>query len=143
MIYVGYQGIGKSTICHKVDNCIDLESSNFFVNGQRHEDWYKIYANIANHLSNQGKTVFTSSHKVLRDYMNKNNISFTVIYPSLELKELWIEKLKERYKLTRKDKDFKAWINAKEKYDENIQDLSKEKRGIVITDMNYSLENLI
>lgn len=143
MIYVGYQGIGKSTICHKKDNCIDLESSNFFIGGQRHDDWYKVYANIANHLSKQGKNVFTSSHKVLRDYMNKKGISFTVIYPSLELKELWIDKLKERYKLTHKEKDFKAWVNAQEKYDENIMDLSKEKSRIMLIGMDYSLENLI
>ena len=29
MIIVGYQGIGKSTLCQHRENCIDLESSCF------------------------------------------------------------------------------------------------------------------
>lgn len=143
MIYVGYQGIGKSTLCHKRDKCIDLESGNFFADGYRHEDWYKVYANIAKHLSNQGKIVFTSSHKVLREYMNKMGIRFTVVFPSLELKEQWIAKLKQRADETHKLKDFKAWLNARERYRENIHDLSKERHKVIITTMDYSLEDVI
>ena len=41
MIYVGYQGIGKSSIAGK-HNCIDLESGNFWDNGVRADNWYKI-----------------------------------------------------------------------------------------------------
>lgn len=143
MIYVGYQGIGKSTLAHKIPNAIDLESGNFFVKGFRHEDWFMVYANIAYHLSNQGKIVFTSSHKQLRVYMNKVGIPFTVVFPALELKEPWIAKLKQRWKETKRDKDFKAWVNAKERFNENIKDLSHEKKKVIITNMDYSLENLI
>lgn len=142
MIYIGYQGIGKSTLCRKIDKCIDLESGNFFVDGKRPEDWYKIYANIAQHLSDQGNIVFMSSHKVLRDYMSQNRIPFTVVYPAAELKGAWLEKLKNRYDVTKKDKDFRAWINAQEKFEENIQDLSHELNKIEITDINYNLESL-
>lgn len=143
MIYVGYQGIGKSTLANKIPNAIDLESGNFFVQGFRHDDWFMVYANIAHHLSNQGKTVFTSSHKQLREYMKKMNIPFTVVFPALELKKQWIAKLKSRWEETKRDKDFRAWVNAKEKYNENIRDLSREERKVIITDMDYSLENLI
>ena len=143
MIYVGYQGIGKSTLARKIPNAIDLESGNFFVQGFRHDDWFMVYANIAHHLSNQGKIVFTSSHKQLRVHMNKRGIPFTVVFPALELKQQWIAKLKSRWEETKRDKDFRAWVNAEEKYNENIRDLSREKKKIIITDMNYSLEDLI
>ena len=143
MIYVGYQGIGKSTLCNNVLNCIDLESGNFFVDGKRCDDWYKVYANSANHLSLQGKNVFVSSHKVLREHLVKENIPFVVVYPSIELKDKWIEKLKQRYELTKKEKDWRALLNAQEKYDENIDDLSQEKSRIIITSMDYSLKELI
>lgn len=143
MIYVGYQGIGKSTLCNNVLDCIDLESGNFFVDGKRCDDWYKVYANIANHLSLQGKNVFVSSHKVLREHLVKESIPFVVIYPSIELKDKWVEKLKQRYELTKKEKDLRALLNAQEKYDENIDDLSQEKLRIVITSMDYSLKQLI
>lgn len=55
----------------------------------------------------------------------------------------WIEKLKQRYELTKKEKDLRALLNAQEKYDENIDDLSQEKSRIVITSMDYSLKKLI
>ena len=69
MIYCGYQGIGKSTLGGKF-NIIDLESGNFWVNNVRVNEWYAIYANMAQHLSNQGFIVFTASHKIFRDYLN-------------------------------------------------------------------------
>ena len=65
---IGYQGIGKSSCAGKND-CIDLESGSFWVDGKRAEEWYIPYCQIAMHLANQGYTVFTSSHKVVRDQL--------------------------------------------------------------------------
>ena len=36
MIISGYQGIGKSTFCKTQNNCIDLESGCFWINGGRY-----------------------------------------------------------------------------------------------------------
>ena len=142
MIYVGYQGIGKSSISGK-NNCIDLESGNFWVDGNRANDWYKIYVNIAEHLSNQGYKVFMSSHKVVREELNKRNVDFKVICPSLDLKGQWIERLQQRYDKSYLEKDYKALMNAKECYEENIEDLLQENYIIQIQDMNYDLSDLI
>ena len=71
MIISGYQGIGKSSLAGK-NNCIDLESGNFWVDGKRADDWYKPYCQIANHLSQQGYTVFVSSHEVVRKELEKS-----------------------------------------------------------------------
>lgn len=142
MIYVGYQGIGKSSISGK-NNCIDLESGNFWVNDKRVDDWYKIYVNIAEHLSNQGYKVFMSSHKVVREELNKRNVDFKVICPSLNLKEQWIERLQQRYDKSQLEKDYKALKNAEEMYEENIKDLTIERNTIIITDINYDLSDLI
>ena len=38
MIIVGYQWIGKSTLANNETGVIDLESSNFFVDGKRDEN---------------------------------------------------------------------------------------------------------
>ena len=141
MIIVGYQCIGKSTLAKNLDNCIDLESSNFFVDGKRDKDWYKVYVNIAKHLSDQENIVFMSSHKIVREYMNEQNIEFTVICPSLELKDEWLKKLKDRYIYTRKDKDCRAWQNAASGYDEQINDLMQERDVVSLNDMEYDLED--
>lgn len=142
MIYVGYQGIGKSSISGK-NNCIDLESGNFWVDGKRIDDWYKIYVNIAEHLSNQGYKVFMSSHKVVREELNKRKIEFKVIMPSIFLKEKWINRLQKRYDKSNLEKDYKALMNAKECYEENIEDLLQENYIIQIQDINYDLNDLI
>ena len=55
-IVIGYQGVGKSTMCRKHNDCIDLESSSFWFkdennNPKRWNNWAEIYGNIAEHLS--------------------------------------------------------------------------------------------
>lgn len=142
MIYTGYQGIGKSTLAGK-DNFIDLESGNFWVDGKRPEDWFKYYGNIANHLSKQGFKVFTSSHKVLRNYLKEINADFVAITPIIKLKDDWIKKLQDRYNITNSDKDLKALKNAELMYEQNVRDLLQEKNVLVIRKMHYDLHNLI
>lgn len=143
MIIIGYQGIGKSTLAGK-DNCIDLESGNFWVDGKRAEDWYIPYCQIANHLSEQGYTVFVSSHEVVRRELKKSKERVIVVFPSSRLKDEWINKLANRYIVTGLDKDFKAWKNAEDRYSENIKELAHSRYELVIIEkIDYSLEAII
>lgn len=143
MIIVGYQGIGKSTLAGK-DNCIDLESGNFWVNDKRADDWYIPYCNIANHLSKQGYTVFTSSHEVVRKEFESSKEKVVVVCPTYNLKNEWIEKLRQRYETTGLDKDYKALMNANTAYLNNIFDLINGKLPCyVIEDMDYKLQDII
>ncbi len=144
MIIIGYQGIGKSTLANKNINYIDLESSNFFIDGKRQENWFIIYCNIANHLSEQGKNVFVSSHEVVRESLKCSKEKVVVVYPSLKLKEQWLEKLQERYNITQLEKDYKALMNAKDRYEENIKELqNNDFIKIEIKDINYDLEKTL
>ena len=144
MIIIGYQGIGKSTLANKDINYIDLESGNFWIDGKRHEDWYIPYCNIANHLSKQGKNVFISSHEVVRNELLKSNEKVVVVFPSINLKEQWLDKLELRYKDTHLDKDYKALMNAKDRYIENINELKNNNYiKIEIDNINYDLAKLL
>lgn len=146
MIIIGYQGIGKSTLANKSIKYIDLESSNYFIDGVREDGWYRSYCNIAVSLSNQGKMVFVSSHKEVREYLkklsNEGKGSYTVVvYPVAELREAWIDKLGKRYKETCLDKDKKALLNAIDRYEENIEELRTcGFDSLEISDMDYDLE---
>lgn len=144
MIIVGYQGIGKSTLAG-IHNCIDLESGNFWYNGIRPDNWYVFYCQIANHLSEQGYTVFVSSHEVVRNRLRKySKEQIYIICPSVELKEEWIYKLKKRFESTKLEKDYKAWMNAEDRYVENINELKNSGiKCIEITDMDYDLLEII
>ena len=143
MIISGYQGIGKSTLAGK-NNCIDLESGNFWVDGKRADDWYKVYCQIANHLSEQGYVVFVSSHEVVRKELEKSKEQVFAIFPSIDIKDAWIRKLEERYNKTKLDKDYRALMNAKDRYKENITELMRGNlKFYEITKMTYQLESII
>ena len=146
MIIIGFQGIGKSTLSRSASNVIDLESGFFWNGNYRPEDWYVYYCQVAIDLSNQGNTVFTSSHQVVRDYLASlpKNELIAVCYPSLELKDEWIEKLRVRYERTQLQKDYKAWMNAVDRYDDNIRELMASSFDkIEIDSMFYDLHQLI
>lgn len=145
MIVIGYQGIGKSSLAGRNNRFIDLESGNFWVDGKRADDWYKPYCQIAEHLSQQGYIVFTSSHEVVRKQLENSSETIVIVYPSIELKDKWIDKLEKRYAKSGLEKDYKALMNAKDRYEENIKELSKYSHRyqvyrLALTQMDYDLE---
>ena len=143
MIVVGYQGIGKSTLAGRNNKFIDLESSNFWIDGKRADDWYKPYCKIAEHLSQQGYIVFTSSHEVVREYLVDNSSEIVVLaYPSIKLKEAWIEKLEQRYCYDATEKNYKALMNAKDRYEDNIRELQESciEYKLEFQKIDYDLE---
>lgn len=146
MIVVGYQGIGKSTLAGRDYKYIDLESGNFWVDGKRADDWYKPYCKIAEHLSAQGYIVFVSSHEVVRQYLVENSRELVaLVYPSIELKDAWIDKLEKRYIKSGLEKDYKALMNAKNRYVENIQELQESciEYKLEINKLSYDLESML
>lgn len=144
MIIIGYQGIGKSTLAKDSLKYIDLESGNFWINGERDKQWYKPYCNIANHLSAQGYTVFTSCHKEVREELKNSSEVVKIAFPALELKTDWLIRLKDRYNESMLEKDYKALMNASLYYETNINDLMNEPFDkIVINNIDYNLRKLI
>ena len=147
MIVIGYQGIGKSTLA-QIDDCvIDLESSNFKINGKRPDGWEQMYCETAMDLSHQGHIVFTASHKCIRDYLkdHQGREVVVIVAPSLELKDRWLEKLRARFKETGLEKDRLALLNAEDCFDENIKDILSYSQDFLcyeITTMFYNLRYL-
>lgn len=142
MIVIGYQGIGKSTLAGRDRKFIDLESSNFWVDGRRAEEWYKPYCQIAEHLSQQGYIVFVSSHEVVRKQLEQSREVVVLVFPALGLKDMWIDKLEQRYKYNPSEKNYKALMNAKDRYEENIQELANSKFSfkVMLKNPEYDLE---
>lgn len=146
MIISGYQGIGKSTLAKNSNKYIDLESGNFWIDGERYDDWYKIYCKIAVHLSRQGYIVFVSSHYAVREELKQYSVTEEIkcCFPDRSLKDEWIKKLEDRYNNSKLEKDYKAWQNAKYMYISDILDMSTcGFESIRIKSMNYNLKELI
>ena len=148
MIIIGFPGIGKSTLACNNYKFVDLESSYFKTPDVRNDDWVIHYCQCAVYLSLHRLIVFVSSHKAVRDYLAKmyTNEQIVCIFPSERIKEQWIKKLGDRYMESGLDKDYRAFIRARDYYDYDIRDLYSDD-GIpykwVITDINYNLEEEI
>lgn len=144
MIIVGYQGIGKSSVAGKND-IIDLESNNFFHRKQKPKHWYIYYCNIAEHLSKQGYIVLISSHEVVRKHLRKHcKEPVYSVFPSVDLRKEWIDRLTTRYERTRLEKDFKALVNTRDCYEDSIKEMKRAGfKFFEIRDMEYRLEDII
>ena len=145
MIVIGYQGIGKSTLSRKNFRYIDLESSALRKGNMRWQNWYEPYCMIAEWLSRQGYIVFVSSHKEVRDYLNEFcEEPFCAVVPSESLKDEWIDKLKRRYEQFPTDKNHRAYMNAVDRFTENIREIKSDVADVrEITSMTYELDKLI
>lgn len=149
MIIIGYQGIGKSTLANKDDKFIDLESGSFWLTNTdgsryRYDNWYEMYCNVAEHLSQQGYIVFISSHEVVRNRLKQSKERVFTLYPDVSLKDQWIKKLAKRYNNSRLDKDYRALMNAIDRYEENIREIENSNfDNIVIRNIDYDLKKLI
>lgn len=141
MIVIGYPGIGKSTTAKKNSKFIDLESSNFWVDGHRHDDWYRSYCQVAEDLSRQGYIVFVSYHREVRQQLESSPEHIVLVFPSLDLEDAWVKRLRNRYEESNSFKDYKAWQNSSN-YAANINELERCGIGykIRLRDMNYDLE---
>lgn len=146
MIIIGYPGIGKSTIAGK-DKFIDLESSNFNVNGNKIQNWHIAYCDVARDLNRQGFDVFVSSHGLVTENFLDSHYDVVTIFPSLKLKEEWVEKLRKRCDQTKLEKDVRAYVRAKTFYEDDISYLMKMKESgiktVEIEVMDYSLASII
>lgn len=150
MIIIGYQGIGKSTLCKVYghgNTYIDLESGLMkdpMNDNKRWDNWANIYCNIALSLSGQGYRVFVSSHKAVQDILAESKDDVIAIYPSKLVKDEWIKKLLERYKKTGLKKDEVAWLDAKSNFDAEIDTLENSQfiKGTIFC-MTYDLKTIV
>ena len=155
MIIIGYPGIGKTTFCEtyfpsmddrfngkEINGYIDLESS-WISKSIVH--WEETYCRIAIGLSKQGFVVFVSAHENVQNILEKSDEEVVVaIYPGLELKEQWIERLQKRYDADPTGKNELALLTVKANYDRHIKKLMNRKfYKYELSNMDYSLFKII
>lgn len=144
MIVIGYQGIGKSTICKDNPKYIDFESSALKMFGRRPPNWELPYCQMAIWLSKQGYVVFTSSHKEVREMLKGCDEYCIAIVPTLELKNEWCIKLKRRYEESGLEKDKLALLNANDRYEDNIKEIMDDVPDTFLIDsMGYDLKQIV
>lgn len=145
MIITGYQGIGKSTVCKDRYDWIDLESSIFKDDaGNRANNWYEHYCAVAVHLSNQGYTVFMSSHKVVRDWLSVNfKGRWVAIVPSTQLESEWVDRLEQRALDRPSIKNIAAYKNAVQHYSDSIRNIMYTCPAVILSNIDYDLAEIV
>lgn len=92
LLCAGFPAVGKSYLYnHSNLKVLDSDSSKF--------DKAFFPKNYIDHIkANLGKVdiILISSHEAVRDALVKENMHFTLVYPTLDLKEEFIERYKQR-----------------------------------------------
>lgn len=120
MIICGFPGVGKSFVAKNYNGFVDLESTPFKKN-------WDLYTDVAIHMNNNGYYPLISSHKEVRDMLLSKNVSFIVVVPSIEEKELYMKRYKDRGN----SKEFLKFLD--ENYEKFITEILNDKRLNVVT----------
>ena len=92
LVVSGFPGVGKTHLFNNKEiDILDSDSSKF--------DKSDFPSNYIRHIKeNLGKVdvILVSSHKDVRDALHNESIDFTLVYPSRELKNEFIERYKNR-----------------------------------------------
>ena len=147
-IYIGYPCVGKTTASKELIGIIDIDSSLFFIDGERVSNWHKLAVKMALRYLKSGFDIMLTSHKDVCDELAllvKEGVLTTddvyIIFPSPNLKTEWIEKIKQRYEDTKLYIHKKAYDNCSVNFDEHISSMESYDcfTRKMITNMNYRL----
>lgn len=150
LIIIGYLGIGKTEFSKATHRTVDLESSCFYVNNERAENWHVPYCQLAMSIANQGQIVFVSSHPEVIDTlyhtlpMGENVGGIAILCPQLYLRSDWGRRLHDRYEKTKLEKDARALEHVDNSFGEDIAMLANAPFPVYqIADMKYDLWNYV
>lgn len=151
-IISAFPGIGKTTLAKENHKVIDLESSNY--------KWLDIDNNLSieqrkgtsktlnpnfpeNYirdiisLAQEGYTVLISSHKEVRDELNKRDIHFTIVLPSLDMKKEMID----RYIKRGNQENFVTMLENN--YETFINDLMNDPNNKIVLESGQYLKDVV
>lgn len=147
-----FPGIGKTTLVQTNKNYIDLESSDYkWVDIDRtlsieerkgtaktiNPDFPENYIKKITELTDMGFNVLISSHKEVREALQAQGIEYTIVLPSLDMKEEMIN----RY-LSRGNQE--SFVNLlKANYEKFIEDLSMDPNDKIVLKHGEYLSDIV
>lgn len=116
----GFPGIGKTTLFNAENELefLDSDSTNFSWEDKektkRNQNWPQNYIEHLSEKKSQADAVFVSSHDAVRNALRQSGIPFVLVYPSLEMKEEYIQRYKDRGSnekfIQLLDQNYEKWI---------------------------------
>lgn len=151
-IISAFPGIGKTTLVQTNKNYIDLESSDYkWIDINKtlsieerkgtaktiNPDFPENYIKKIMELTDMGFNVLISSHKEVREALQAQGIEYTIVLPSLDMKEEMIS----RY-LSRGNQE--SFVNLlKTNYEKFVGDLSIDPNEKVVLESGQYLSDLV
>lgn len=151
-IISAFPGIGKTTLVQINKNYIDLESSDYkWIDIDKtlpieerkgtaktiNPDFPENYIKKIIELTDMGFNVLISSHKEVREALQARGIKYTIVLPSLDMKEEMIN----RY-LSRGNQE--SFVNLlKTNYEKFVEDLSMDSNEKVVLKSGQYLSDLV
>jgi len=128
-IVSGFPAVGKSVLTKNSHyKVLDSDSSQFswIKEGERHPDFPDNYMNHIKKNIGEVDYILVSSHDVVRQALEENNIEYNLIYPSIDLKEEYIKRFKSRGN----DENFIKFIDSK--WNDFINNIENETFPILL-----------
>lgn len=151
-IISAFPGIGKTTLVQTNKNYVDLESSDYkWIDIDKtlsieerkgtaktiNPDFPENYIKKIMELTDMGFNVLISSHKEVREVLQARGIKYTIVLPSLEMKEEMIN----RY-LSRGNQE--SFVNLlRTNYEKFVEDLSMDSNEKVVLKSGQYLSDLV
>lgn len=88
----GFPGVGKSYLTKNVANICDSDYSHW----NKNNEWPKNYINYLKENIDKGFITLASSHKEVIAAVKDSGIDYVVVYPNINLKELYMMNYAER-----------------------------------------------
>lgn len=147
-----FPGIGKTTLVQTNKNYIDLESSDYkWVDIDKtlsieerkgiaktiNPDFPENYIKKITELTDMGFNVLISSHKEVREALQAQSIEYTIVLPSLDMKE----EMTNRY-LSRGNQE--SFVNLlKTNYEKFVEDLSMDPNDKIVLKHGEYLSDIV
>lgn len=131
LVVYGFPAIGKTTVCKKFDNFIDLESSDYHwlfteeqlkmsveerkgIDKVKNPAWPQNYFEAIDNARKKYDYIFVAFAGI--EYCQKNDIKYMRIYPSIDQKNDYLKRMKNRGNsddfLEKMAKNFEDYING-------------------------------
>lgn len=151
-IISAFPGIGKTTLVQTNKNCIDLESSDYKwldidktlpIEERKgtaktiNPDFPANYIKKIYELTSMGFNVLISSHKEVREALQAQGIKYTIVLPSLDMKEEMIN----RYLSRGNQKNFVNLL--KSNYEKFVEDLAMDPNEKIVLKHGQYLSDVV
>lgn len=143
MIILGFPGIGKTYAAERSWRMIDLDEWYSKIDWN-YESSPSLYTSLADHLNRQGYDVLIPLDEWNLKDLERARMNATIIFPSAELRDDWIERLRVRWEHSGSTKDYYIceWIRVH--YKEMIDEIKQSQlKKLEIGTMDYDLYDII